>query len=733
MTTLRQNPREGIALIVVLGFLALLTLMAISFSIEMRTERLASSVYMDAGKARQLIDVALTRAMADVDNDLIEAKLNAPDWVYFESTGGSIDKQLYDGEAANYVPKFDAGAPAQASFIDITDPLNPDGSPIARYAYLVVNQTGLLDVNEVGQTTNRSEGATPGEIQITEEFNPEIFDHWDKFSTDLPNVWRRIETMNEFIAITGASNFNSSVSSIGLYSRSLPELDPEGNPKFFLSDHSMLISNKAEVTERLRKSDFEDFEQQEQIFANLVDFLDTDYVPGGSGNDLPKLDVFCAEPVPMINELVISNDVSDVAINPVDGTVSLVYRVFVEFEVWDPFLAGTDYTLVDDELTINLVPVADHTASCDLSGISPVISQYGSEEFRVYRYVYERSFTGLTLDRDGRRGATRISTDVSLSGPLYLSLGQLGSGTGPGSYCDRVDFSIMGSQRITLRSIESGINYDDSQTGVDIDDPRLNHEGLAVGSSGFGWALTGGTPTLGQVNGRALLAAQASGEGDGNRLPALYVRNEPYREDSPPGEVAELGYVATGARWRSIALYNHPQGTFGVNPVLDYFAVGSSNGVRRGQVSLNSVSQDALASVFFGAPLNARPGDTTTSYVTQSRAEEIADALLDRVGGINNLSEVGSMNEFLSQGQQTDDLHEAIIRNSIGLLTLRQNLFAMIVEVQTLGELPPNDEGVQPVTGVARALAHVWRDPYANPEGIHPMYIRNFLYLDENF
>ena len=66
----RKKHNSGIALVMVLGVLSVMVIMAVAFAISMRTERVASGNYADSVRARQLVHVAIARAMADIQNNL---------------------------------------------------------------------------------------------------------------------------------------------------------------------------------------------------------------------------------------------------------------------------------------------------------------------------------------------------------------------------------------------------------------------------------------------------------------------------------------------------------------------------------------------------------------------------------------------------------------------------------------------------------------------------------------
>ena len=62
--------QQGVALIMVLGLLSVMIIMAVSFAIAMRTERLAAGNYLDSVRAKQLVRGALHLAMADIHQKL---------------------------------------------------------------------------------------------------------------------------------------------------------------------------------------------------------------------------------------------------------------------------------------------------------------------------------------------------------------------------------------------------------------------------------------------------------------------------------------------------------------------------------------------------------------------------------------------------------------------------------------------------------------------------------------
>ena len=62
--------KRGVALIVTIGFLAVMILMAVAFTISMRVERLAARNFSDVVQTRQWTQSALNYAIRDADNNI---------------------------------------------------------------------------------------------------------------------------------------------------------------------------------------------------------------------------------------------------------------------------------------------------------------------------------------------------------------------------------------------------------------------------------------------------------------------------------------------------------------------------------------------------------------------------------------------------------------------------------------------------------------------------------------
>ncbi len=213
----RRAPRgrRGIALVIVLGLLALLLISTVTFTISMRVERNAASHMRHASIARIFAKTALSQAISAIDGDIIDTdgnvewrpSANSDDGLLYTYEVGhgknqgrsftllsdtliSIDHDtvetnqlgqvgtLATAEAASFIPpgllyktlatkinKLDGDgftSIRRPEWIPIED---GGGSIIGRAAFLALNTTASLNVNVIGGETRKA-GKSPAEIAI---------------------------------------------------------------------------------------------------------------------------------------------------------------------------------------------------------------------------------------------------------------------------------------------------------------------------------------------------------------------------------------------------------------------------------------------------------------------------------------------------------------------------------------------------------------------------------------
>ena len=187
---LRSSRRRGVAILIVVGLMAILFISTVAFTIMMRTERSASGSYRQQVASRQLLHAGLMQAIADMAQDQTNLG-NANGYLGWQFTYNNtvlgvhvstenpaappgVSAHILSADLMKFIPANlqNAVMSADPHWIYV-DPAET-GIPVGRYAYLAVNVSSLLDANVVfNPATNRCVGADPGEIQL----DPSIL--WD--------------------------------------------------------------------------------------------------------------------------------------------------------------------------------------------------------------------------------------------------------------------------------------------------------------------------------------------------------------------------------------------------------------------------------------------------------------------------------------------------------------------------------------------------------------------------
>jgi len=361
MNTRIQNERSGVALIIVLGWLAIMVILAISFSISTRTERAAARAYIDMVKARQLVHTSLNRVIGDhIGNSMLRRVY--PAWSLDVLTSGS------DADTNNVLFHLGSSNDVFASGMMIPMSLRPDayandgarwiglqnqeGTWIGEYSFVAVNCSGLLDAMAVGSRT-RANGSDAGEIQVSSNILPEIV----FADTDLDSVrstFGRFETVNElyFLLSSPSSTMNyrgpslfrrfptNMVDNFHVFSRfpsgyAEDDLGAATNQAFVGGDPSGW--NTTEIQSALQLLDNAPIPDIPAFVRAMIDYADNDILPAG-GTDAEKFQRISSEPAAMFNEVVVSNTFELVrGIAPAPDT--LIHRVYLVTELWYPFPA----------------------------------------------------------------------------------------------------------------------------------------------------------------------------------------------------------------------------------------------------------------------------------------------------------------------------------------------------------------------------------------------------------
>ncbi|MEI7435452.1 MAG: hypothetical protein WCL16_01435 [bacterium] len=435
-----RRHRRGIALLIVIGLTAMLMLLGAAFAIYMRTERMASGNFKNDVRARQLLHVALARAMDTVETSCNNAIYPPFDVLYpTNSGGGVVDAALTSWGATNYLPRGAfvtsswASVNANIGWVPLT--VGQAGSfEDVRYAYVVLNVSGLFDANQVGISGARGAGTNVQEIDLSDVPDANNLPAAPSFQT-MPNLFT-----------TGATN-NFVVFQPYLRTNVLVDLS---------GDEDALMGRRADIIQALKACGINN--STELVFSNLLDYVDAGNIP----KDLASS---CTEKVPMINEIR-KKDRFVITVNT--GTTNLQYRSYMDVECWYPFMepAANDYWLAY-QIDFTVVP-SNFPAPASVSGQQRLI--LGASGF------YHLPSEIACLSSSQPLGSSDLSSTVRIDAHVRFQVyeGAFGVGTivDASPYPTNQPLSVVGTASLLLGSLPIGSSW--TTNGLECFDPRCN-------------------------------------------------------------------------------------------------------------------------------------------------------------------------------------------------------------------------------------------------------------------
>lgn len=681
--------RKGVALILIIGLLALMMVMGIAFSVYMRTERVASGNFKNDVKTRQLLYAALNRALLEIDAGLGTASY--PPWYFTNSAGYGDAMAITNGIAWTLIPSsaVGTGTTLRCQWMDITQ-----GGVEGRIAYLAVNCSGLLDANSAGGA-DRFVGTNAQEIQIlnlSEIKNEVVF-----------TGGRRYQTQQDLlVAGTNTGALAGAPSHFVTYSGY-----PAGNLVYVGGDVAQLVASKSAIIAGFVGSGLT-AAQAGTLFTNLVDYVDSDFTPGNLGNagaaSIPEGPF--VEPVWMLNELYATNYINF----NYNGTNYVVSgRVAMSLEMIFPFI-GADYSGCTVSYQIRFT-------NCTSAVYMPSINPLARYDVPITMAPTYASLPHLPPTQGNITGGTVASVPPQVSMEAHVTAWIKKNGV----VVDSVSNSPVVMQW-SMTPVVSGTNYI-AQVSYECRDPRLNHIGVQ-------WVPSAtGVPTPGAMNNAAIqwFAGPMGATRDGDQV--MYVAN------TNMTVAGELGCLFFGNAGETVRLYRHGMLNPGLmHRVLDYFTTETpSNTVARGKVHIGTRQRDVMMAVYDDMPIDV-PG-AGARRVTGPLLDTVVDSVMAMTAtnpGVK-LSDLGTINwaglyPVASYPGSTDLDREAFARNASGLLGSRHNYFIVLLYAQSAKEVRGlSDKSV--LAGV-RAIAEVWRDPVRNAEGRNPVVVRVYKILN---
>lgn len=705
--------RSGVALILVVGLLALMVVMAVTFSIFMRTERVAAGSFRNDVAARQLLQVALNRAIEEINRDVGDRPY--PDWFYLApgGTNAAMVPGVTNAPAMEWIPRAALGTNLNPT-VRWWPELPSSNCIEGRIGFLVVNCSGLLDANYTGTNgITRGIGTNVNEIQLSG--SPNVADAGVLVSN---RPYETIQELGEVSQVSGA--LSMPVSDFVCFSyfptgyvggTNFPLFDLSGDETALAARYAAPPQYAGMINALVQSG--VDASQAGFVFSNLLDYVDANNEPRDLGSA-------CTESVPMFNEVAVSNSYAFKA----DGTFSMRGRV--SFEWFYPFVKPSTHRYwIEYHITFERTAgtPAGFPMPANLNGaIDAGYPDQGSKLPAVCPSV-SISIPPNTAYTNFLGASVSINAKVSL---------MMHSDSASGPLVDATPYPSSATLDLALPTVSVPASQVariiDVSRDAEAIDPRFNW----AASQWRIWPTFNNT--LGRMNNITLTNLQ-------NRATDGYA--DMFVADRPLLSVTELTYLLRGARpvdyWNTIRLYDRTAGNGQPGPldrILDHFVV-LPVAPPKGFVNPNSSIQGALMAVFRDLPIKDYPDapPAATYVVSPAEAASLAAFWVDTnqnlwLGSFTNLSDIGHATNVFGTGVLSGlspFQQESFFRHTAGLFSTRQQYYMILLFAETTKVVPL--VGTNTIVGV-RGLAEVWRDAFANAEGRHPCLIRMFKVLE---
>jgi len=385
-----RRGKDGVALVIVLGMLAVLTVLGVAFAIAMRIERIAAWNHANSIRAEGLVMAGVEMAMGDVNVSV--AGTCYPNWTNrpagrADAMGSETGKSslqmtnILGGEAIRAVPASlytDARDVALNHLYWTNVVIN--GRTNGRVAYLVVNASGLVDASLAGgqkpfwrtniaeiDVSNLLSVTYSGYKNTTKDFSARRVFHrryetvpeiaalnntvdpnkgcFFPYSFDVGRDQAPLDIINNLPPIHfGVTNIIlgdkfdlNSITKYPSYNMPWDMIAYQKDAMFMSNYYARLV--EILKTPRLGSAAFM-VERPNDVACNIIGYLDPDRIPQGilddpNGNPVtdPWTKTEGGEAIPLINEIVLQKTVPDK--DPDNPVISNRYEFAVEY--WYPF------------------------------------------------------------------------------------------------------------------------------------------------------------------------------------------------------------------------------------------------------------------------------------------------------------------------------------------------------------------------------------------------------------
>ena len=693
LTQERREGQEGVALIVVLGFLSILLVMGMAFMLNARTERIVSDYSLEAIKSRQLMRTALAAAENDYSRELWKKQLYIPNEnlsVFTSVASGnervSGEETLYDsnvelmvGDAADWIPaKYRTRAVsndvADAEWILVRE---ESGRILGRYAYVCFDTSGCLDANFIA----REEGVANEDARsITNRTRFSVRDVPMKLLPDTADAsefkslrkgWMGFDSLQTLVRLTDGvyndgdeqekkerwqSARREDVTGAGLASDKVSELNcyslnayrggrySRGTgkwtvPKFIDPDTGKGAADALSQFANI-KVDGSVFEKQ------MEDFVSDD--PAPKGTDYPSV-----KNVPMFNEVIVKDlmlkepkkhDGGDSGVDWYEYTG----EVTVQVEFWYPFPSEDNKSTETFKLTAPELSIGTkRDSSKDIQLLVGMAGGDSGQNYSVFTEKCDPDEKEKNVEakwNNGKPYGVSFKYDITFAnlagenitdGNLKL-LWRGGWRVGPNGLQLKLGGNVVDKMAAGVEcSVNSMILEQKQKSGafsVEVFDPRWNHQQKQ-------WSQPDGKDEGTWEDFNSVLDNRSMEQQDDGLL--MYCRNGPLA--SP----ADIGFFPADKAWKTLDLMTEAGAEFLALTTCDtnlYETVknGDKAFYTNATFNINSQNTNAVASIFYMMNCMAIPGtetDTLKNWNDPKRGayqdnwvtEDIARGLANRI------------------------------------------------------------------------------------------------------
>ena len=782
----RLVSERGIALVMTLAILVMVTMLVVAFAVSMRVESMGAKNFNTMIQARQLAQGAVDQAVGQIRSatPFGGTWMTMPGAIYWRN-GAWTNVQLYTSNIVNsgtidlntgyWITGSNTTYSSQQIFVgwsNLAVVVSGTTTQYSRYAYWVDDESAKVNVNVAGTRSADPNGQTMAAIDLTALFS----------SADQQAITNFVATVRPFDTLDCLQQTNS-ISQLDEYTNQFymttvstsPDYTPWGTKRLNLSNIVATASSPqaavAVVASALSDINLTNFfgvnqtfsnkyPSVQQIAANIVDYINTNNIPTDSGsgwNDTTTPAYLGLKQTPYLNELVISNTIV-ITTNPpapaggallsfTNKTVTEVWYMYPSSS-WSP-PAGTEIYLTNQPVIAVVNNNSTNYVSPPNQGTISAPTLMGLTNGGIAYSVFSSAATPLTTTI----ADTNQYVDITLLPSTVKAIYRVNGGAGG---WNRIDYALIPltnyTMRLDLRTLLTAANNHTSTTNFNwitaCNDPRVkpisyNWNPVGVGAvygTGTLGGFNNGTVFYGHTNAITVPLGVVQFVSDGDQschtnttAPVVRQRGTMY-----PGELA---FIHTGVPWRTLWLQPQfstelmPANSVNLIPdwaVLDLFSATDSTNIV-GRINVN-----------------AMPTNGATLYPIQARNKPLQALLTNTTAtatGINNLysgwplSNVTyalfpalstNVTAFIGEVCEIKNLNvggtklanETPIRDIANLITTRGNDFTIWAIAQSLQVIPAGATIYTNVTGEAKIQAIVERDDSSGSVKFRTRYFR---------